>query len=110
MEPAKTAKIMQEFQRQSAQMDMTVSDLVSISSTHVNAVFLGVLRETVPDASVVAYLPNFCLQTEMMSDSIDDALDDDEAEEETEELTAQACSSIPSLLTVVASLSRRLPL
>ncbi|CAN1192862.1 Vacuolar protein sorting-associated protein 2 homolog 3 [Linum perenne] len=64
MDPAKQAKVMMEFQKQSAQMDMTVS------------------RGSLPH------------HTEMMSETIDEVLDDDEAEEETEDLTNQVLDEI----------------
>lgn len=74
MAPAKQMKVLQEFQKQSAQMDMTVSFANSIPIFFFQSMHLD-------------HGPS--VQTEMMSDAIDDALDNDEAEEETDELTNQ---------------------
>lgn len=73
---------MREFQKQSAQMDMTVR------------YFILYLRKYMPfyhfalEHQRITFL-NVYMQTEMMSEAIDDSLDNDEAEEETEELTNQ---------------------
>lgn len=85
MAPAKQAKIMQDFQKQSAQMDMTVRQCLILVNLKVDIDWESLFVST-------AYGLHFSfiyLQTEMMSDAIDDALDNDEAEEETEELTNQ---------------------
>lgn len=85
MDPAKQMKVMQEFQKQSAQMDMTVSFHQCIIHSSVDCIsfFMCVY--------IFFIYCGVCLhlQTEMMSDAIDDALDDDEAEDETDELTNQ---------------------
>lgn len=112
MEPAKQAKIMQEFQRQSAQMDMTVSSHKFCDNVNFEYVrsWLRPLAAFKSDPGSYVYALYVVMfmnanlhyidsimrilvwQTEMMSDAIDDALDDDEAEEETEELTSQVLS------------------
>ncbi|GAU48625.1 hypothetical protein TSUD_405840 [Trifolium subterraneum] len=71
MAPAKQAKVIQEFQKQSAQMDMT-EVIGSICGTSLSSKS----------------------KIEMMSESIDETLDKDEAEEESEELTNQVLDEI----------------
>lgn len=77
MDPAKQAKVMREFQKQSAQMDMTVRSI----KIHLSFISMNTQIVILTDA--------YGIQTEMMSDAIDDALDNDEAEDETEDLTNQ---------------------
>lgn len=85
---------MQEFQKQSAQINMTVSpnqvpvQVCVLNMCQVHYFTVMILGWSEPYVSQFFTLQNEW-QMEMMSDSIDDTLDDDEAEEETEELTNQ---------------------
>lgn len=108
MDPAKQIKVMQEFQKQSAQMDMTVRNLRPLewfasSNTNIYIVFLGsshacdeflCVRLWWSACASMHWLCLLFVQNEMMSDSIDNVLDDDQAEEETEELANQVISDI----------------
>lgn len=57
MEPAKQAKIVREFQKQSTQMDMTVgiyfqsgiSIIVPINTSDIKNVYVGILFQSWPD-------------------------------------------------------------
>nr|KAJ0212873.1 hypothetical protein LSAT_V11C400157150 [Lactuca sativa] len=84
MAPAKQMKVMQEFQKQSAQMDM----ITEMMSDAIDDEALGIHLFSLIPASM----------TEMMSDAIDDVLDDDEAEDETDDLTNQVNSMLHSFV------------
>ncbi|MQL75325.1 hypothetical protein Taro_007707 [Colocasia esculenta] len=103
MEPAKQAKVVREFQKQSTQMDMTADTCALLgeiqqghvaSTSHPTAGVAG-QRQQPPPVTPVALLVGLpparhYLPIEMMSEAIDETLDKDEVEEETEELTNQA--------------------
>lgn len=126
MDPAKQMKVMQEFQKQSAQMDMTVCNLwpsyfhrmIAFNLTRFYIVFLGssqacdgflCIRLWQSVCTCMHWLSLLFVQNEMMSDSIDNVLDDDQAEDETEELANQVISSVQPQSKLVASLWKTLP-
>jgi hypothetical protein len=98
-------KVMQEFQKQSAQMDMTVRNfrpllnrMIAPNKKRTCVVFLGIshacdgclcVRLWQSTCACMHWLCLLFVQNEMMSDSIDNILDDDQAEEETDELANQ---------------------
>lgn len=122
MDPAKQMKVMQEFQKQSAQMDMTVCNLWPVLPTFIEwllpiwqdfTLFFWEAHKHVMGCCVrfwqsvctcMHWLSLLFVQNEMMSDSIDNVLDDDQAEDETEELANQVISSVQPHSKLVASL------
>lgn len=87
MAPAKQVKIIQDFQKQAAQMDISVRCCKFQSR---NKFWNNVCVFASNDTTDLNCLDSVIyVQTEMMSDAIDDVLDNDEAEEETEDLTNQ---------------------
>jgi charged multivesicular body protein 2B len=109
MAPAKQAKIIQEFQTQSAKMDITVR-CCKFQSRHKFRNIVCV--STSNDSDFSGFDSVIYVQTEMMSDAIDDVLDNDEAEEETEDLTNQVLrtSSHFSVFKICAAISGELKL
>lgn len=121
MEPAKQTKMIKEFQKQSAQMDMTVICCLDLRFAMYLIFLVGswlcicyffeqTLQCAMDYKQCQKYFSTFMVnlhiwligniiwpsfQIEMMSEAIDETLDKDEAEEETEELTNQVHSTTP---------------